>query len=209
MEMSLTDVLSALKGKEHLISQFEQDVLSSVRASDRCSEKQLNVLRSAAKDVRAKDKEVKVAPGIAELFALFASAKGKLQYPKIRILTARTRLVLQISKSGDTIYVNDRDLTQFISYANKERKVTYGCIRKWGMDQMTYNGQPIPDVQEAIEELLQGPVDSLKLAGQKIGTCCFCGLDLTTRESVTAGYGPICAEKWGLPWGQLSLPEAS
>jgi len=30
--------------------------------------------------------------------------------------------------------------------------------------------------------------------------CCFCGLELTTAESVGSGYGPICAEKWGLPW---------
>ena len=33
------------------------------------------------------------------------------------------------------------------------------------------------------------------------GTCCFCMADLSTPESVTAGYGPQCAAKLGLPWG--------
>ena len=31
--------------------------------------------------------------------------------------------------------------------------------------------------------------------------CMFCGLELTDDPSVAAGYGPVCAEKYGLPWG--------
>lgn len=45
------------------------------------------------------------------------------------------------------------------------------------------------------------PEDAAVLFGQKSGCCCFCGRDLTTPESVTAGYGPVCADHWGLPWG--------
>lgn len=37
--------------------------------------------------------------------------------------------------------------------------------------------------------------------GHKTGACCFCWQDLTDERSVTVGYGPICAERWGLPWG--------
>lgn len=37
--------------------------------------------------------------------------------------------------------------------------------------------------------------------GQKTGNCCFCNAELKTTESVTVGYGPICAERYGLPWG--------
>jgi hypothetical protein len=31
--------------------------------------------------------------------------------------------------------------------------------------------------------------------------CCFCGLDISTKESKSVGYGPVCAEKYGLTWG--------
>lgn len=31
--------------------------------------------------------------------------------------------------------------------------------------------------------------------------CVFCYKSLTTEESTTVGYGPVCAEKNGLPWG--------
>lgn len=37
--------------------------------------------------------------------------------------------------------------------------------------------------------------------GHRTGVCCFCSTGLTDERSVTVGYGPICAERWGLPWG--------
>lgn len=33
------------------------------------------------------------------------------------------------------------------------------------------------------------------------GNCCFCNRLLTTTESVSMGYGPHCAKRYGLPWG--------
>jgi hypothetical protein len=45
------------------------------------------------------------------------------------------------------------------------------------------------------------------LAFAQEGSQCFiCGRDLDTRESLTAGYGPTCAEKHGLPWGAKAIP---
>lgn len=38
--------------------------------------------------------------------------------------------------------------------------------------------------------------------GDATHNCCFCGLDLTDERSTSAGYGPICAGKYGLPWGE-------
>lgn len=42
-------------------------------------------------------------------------------------------------------------------------------------------------------------------AGHATGRCCFCGRDLTDERSAEhkggAGYGPVCAAKYGLPWG--------
>lgn len=36
--------------------------------------------------------------------------------------------------------------------------------------------------------------------------CCFCGRDLDTAESISVGYGPVCAAKYGLPWGEKAEP---
>jgi hypothetical protein len=32
--------------------------------------------------------------------------------------------------------------------------------------------------------------------------CCFCGIELTDPRSKKMGWGPICAEKFGLEWGE-------
>lgn len=36
--------------------------------------------------------------------------------------------------------------------------------------------------------------------GKAKGYCCFCQKDLTNPESLLRGYGPICADRYGLPY---------
>ena len=45
------------------------------------------------------------------------------------------------------------------------------------------------------------PIGFAQANGKESGSCRFCNLTLTTVESVSVGYGPICAGHWGLPWG--------
>lgn len=44
--------------------------------------------------------------------------------------------------------------------------------------------------------------------GRRTGACCFCGRELTKSESIGWGYGPVCADKWGLPHGALECAAA-
>lgn len=37
--------------------------------------------------------------------------------------------------------------------------------------------------------------------GHVTGQCVFCSRKLTDERSVTVGYGPVCAERESLPWG--------
>lgn len=47
-----------------------------------------------------------------------------------------------------------------------------------------------------------GGFEVVRVYGLRTGNCCFCGRELTTGESTAVGYGPICADKYGLPWGE-------
>ena len=51
-----------------------------------------------------------------------------------------------------------------------------------------------------LAEILADPAAAGVSHGLRTGSCAFCGLELTTPESVGNGYGPVCAEKYGLPW---------
>jgi hypothetical protein len=39
--------------------------------------------------------------------------------------------------------------------------------------------------------------------------CCFCSRPIDTVDSKTMGYGPVCASKFGLPWGAKATKSAS
>jgi hypothetical protein len=66
-------------------------------------------------------------------------------------------------------------------------------------------------VTDAVQVLDQAKTqDEWLVAGlafaQEGSQCFICGRDLDTPESLTAGYGPICADKHGLPWGAKAVP---
>ncbi len=44
-------------------------------------------------------------------------------------------------------------------------------------------------------------------AGRDVNECCFCARELSDARSRFAGYGPTCAENYGLPWGEVALTE--
>jgi hypothetical protein len=56
-------------------------------------------------------------------------------------------------------------------------------------------------VKEYIKNFSADPAKIAMEYGRATGNCCFCARLLTDARSVTVGYGPICAENYGLPWG--------
>lgn len=56
------------------------------------------------------------------------------------------------------------------------------------------------DKQQRIAKIGSDVVGSAKAHGAQHGNCCFCGRGLKTDASVSNGYGPDCADHYGLPW---------
>ena len=82
-----------------------------------------------------------------------------------------------------------------------------GDFRLWRSCQ----GQLRARVAAAVDVLDQAKTqDEWLVAGlafaQEGSQCFICGRDLDTPESLTAGYGPTCADKHGLPWGAKAVP---
>ena len=58
------------------------------------------------------------------------------------------------------------------------------------------------NVMYVLDGLELDPASYSARVGRETGSCCFCRKGLTTKASLAAGYGPICASKLGLPWGE-------
>lgn len=56
-------------------------------------------------------------------------------------------------------------------------------------------------VEQLITQLNQDPQAQLAQFGREQELCCFCWRALTDERSVQAGYGPVCAQRFQLPWG--------
>lgn len=125
-------------------------------------------------------------------------ANSKIAHPKIRLeLTNGQLIVLKLATSTSRFpgSINIDDGKPFNS--NK----WFGRILKTGELQLSAIGETI---EQPLKELLaafnKNPETVAKIYGQKYNHCCFCGLTLKNADSVAAGYGPICAENYGLPW---------
>jgi hypothetical protein len=71
-------------------------------------------------------------------------------------------------------------------------------------------GRALPEIAfRALEKFLDNPAAVAKAYGDAKHHCCFCGLDLTDERSTAAGYGPICAAKFHLPWGDKAQAPSS
>jgi hypothetical protein len=66
-------------------------------------------------------------------------------------------------------------------------------------------GDIFEDFKKSLYFLNDCPQEAAKSYGRLTGRCCFCQLPLTRSESIAAGYGPVCATSYGLPWGVIKL----
>lgn len=60
------------------------------------------------------------------------------------------------------------------------------------------------DVLNLLREFAANPSKIGATIGRRMGACCFCSRTLTTNESLHVGYGPVCAENYGLDWGHTN-----
>ena len=124
----------------------------------------------------------------AQLFTLFNRAAETLRYPAINFVLAGRRIRIYRATKG---YIAIKLNGEYI-----------GKLPAADKNIILYDS-PLFNHNELISELdtvLSNPIAESALRGKEYGRCCFCNRELDNEGSIQHGYGPICAEKWGLPW---------
>lgn len=137
-------------------------------------------------------REDKAADNFPTILAMLAHAReaGK-KFPKIKLRVDGQPIVLALNRAGK---VNVTDGGGYGVGA------WFGAIQPSGAFR---EGRGADAVLPVLRELESDPVAVATQHGVATGECCFCARELTTKESRTVGYGPICAGKFGLPWGHV------
>jgi hypothetical protein len=133
---------------------------------------------------------------LMRLIEMFDTASKAIKYPKIKNLSVDGR-VLTLYRTGErskypgSISVNTAD-GQWL-----------GNITRQGKFWASREAQPW--VAEVLQKLADNPENIAAVHGKKTERCCFCSRLLTddrTGYSVDVGYGPVCAQRYGLKWGE-------
>lgn len=127
------------------------------------------------------------------VIALFTKAKGKLKYPKITMYGENgetIQLSLAGAKAKKPGSINVTDGGSYGSNTWYGRVLTDGTWEK--------SSKANDDIGGVLKELSANPAAFATKYGHKHGSCCFCNKKLTQDNSVAAGFGPVCADNWGL-----------
>ena len=146
-------------------------------------------------------------PHLDGLVGLFAKARETRKGRNPRLLLLVDTQELQLSLAASWAKVPDCiNVMSSGGYGNRE---WYGRVMLDGTFQPSRNLSPrtISSVTKALQAISDDPANSIAEYGLTTGVCAICGYSLTDARSREVGYGPTCAEHWGLPWGSKTVDD--
>lgn len=196
------DVLQAnlhrLSGRDQTFAKSLIEAAYSPRGLSNRQQDWVNILLDRTKEtVKPERESVKLAEFTKMVEIFDAAAKGGKQ-PKITISNPEgeaivIRIAGNMSRMPGTLDV--------LSPGAYENRKWYGRILRDG----NFEKSPREAMSTSLLALLQSfaanPTGVAAEYGKRTGVCCFCNRLLTTKESLAVGYGPICADRFALPWG--------
>ena len=193
------DIARKIKGNsfaESLVSQFDTSPngLSVVQwfYVNRVAAEHLDKLEgNGVSEKYGEDLGAHAYDSIAALF--FSAYASGLKYPKVRFDTPSGEVVLSMSSKRSKVPGS----LNVLSKGSYDERKWYGRITD---DNWFHTSKACkPEIVEHVKEFASDPIKYATAYGHRTGNCCFCGIELTHGSSIKVGYGPVCADHWGLP----------
>ena len=143
---------------------------------------------------------------MGKLIDLLKKAGQHLRFPKISLEVdghpVRLSLAGSRAKVPGSITVTDGGPFGANRY--------YGRVLPDGTWQKPFKAFPELDkVETLLTDMSDDPAATAAKHGHLTGNCCFCNRALSDDASTAVGYGPVCAQHYGLPWGHASSNKAA
>jgi hypothetical protein len=132
------------------------------------------------------------------VIALFDKAKKHLKHPKITLTLKGSPITLAMagaaSKAPGSINVMGEG-----KYPDREWFGRISPAGEWSPSRaLDGDATKREALLKLLTEFAQSPAEVAKNHGALTGNCSFCNLALTDPRSVAAGFGPVCADHYGL-----------
>lgn len=139
--------------------------------------------------------------GLEPIVEILTKASRNLKHPAIELSEHDIRLSVAGSRSK---YVGQIHVTSCGSFHDR---TWYGRI---DTDGVFHPSSRVEDrIYEALARFALDPAAFASEHGKKTGQCCFCNRKLEDERSTEVGYGPVCAEHYGLTWGSAKSSDSA
>jgi hypothetical protein len=142
-----------------------------------------------------------VVGDLSKIVAMLTRAAEYLKWPAVVLDGFRVSIAGEKAKEPGSLTVTGIEKIG-------PRRAWFGRVTKAGV---WMPGQNAPAGLDAkLKAFAADPAGEASRHGKLTGHCCFCRKVLGEGEdqrSVAVGYGPICADHFGLPWGHLGEHE--
>lgn len=187
--VTFTSTLSddkVLETLRQLRSNFAADLAAKF---NRLSEKQYAWAHKLAVDYTSREEESSAEGAqFSRLFDTFKAARDRglkrltMRFSGIRIKPSRDLQSLWVLSDTETEEGNYGPQPKYLGKVTPQR----------------IDPRLSDDVKSVILEAASDPLTAAVRYGRETGSCSCCGRDLTNPDSIAAGIGPICREKYGL-----------
>jgi hypothetical protein len=190
---------------------FAQSLINQSRTRS-LSDRQMFFVEKLIREASQPAKAAPVAVGsMSDVVALFDRVSKHLKRPAV-VLRLQDAEEIRVSRYGagskynGQIKVASATIFDDGNYGPQGR--WYGTIATDG----TYSAsRKAAEKTASIAALLTAfAADPAKVAaehGKLMGRCCFCNRSLSDEDSTGVGYGPVCAKRYGLPYGAAARVE--
>jgi hypothetical protein len=194
---TVRDNMGKLSAKDQ---SFAASLMASALSRRGITDKQAYWLGVLAKRATTPPPEAVKVGNVAGIIALFDKAAARLKWPAFVIAVPGVDKPVRLSIAG-----KDAKVPGSINVAEPGgygKGVWYGRITRDGAfhpSPRVDNTDTLLAVTLAIQTMANDPAGTAAAYGKATGACCFCGRGLEDPRSVAVGYGPICADHYGLP----------
>lgn len=208
MSTSSNDLAYAVNDLAHIVQDlpdkdraFATSLVAQFRAKNSLSSKQrywVDRLLTRGLGVGSGGETSDSVDGVGGLFSHFDTAAEHLKYPKMILQPSSDFPALKISRAGEK-----SKFPGALNLSAASGDSWFGRLHRDGSVQWSKyaTAEQRTSILEILQRLASDPAGYASAVGKLMGSCCFCKKDLTTSESLLAGYGPVCAKKYNLPWG--------
>ena len=131
-------------------------------------------------------------------------ASGIVQMFRHAVERGAERISITLDAAGGIRFGRARNGKVYVSDAGEfGSRTDYGYIPVGGSE-IVLRDEVAPEIALAVAAIAADPVTAIVKYGHLTGKCSFCARPLTDGGSIEHGYGPICADKYGLPWNSTT-----